>query len=57
MDEKLEQAFREYVEKAKKLPPQKEKMRTRREERGSLFQIIKTKEQAERFMKQLRALQ
>jgi hypothetical protein len=57
MDEKLEQAIKEYMEKARKLPPTKEKVRIRSEERGSLHQIIKTKEQAERFMKQLRALQ
>lgn len=57
MDEKLEQAMKELMEKAKKLPPSKEGRITRADrERSSLHQIIKTKEQADRFMKQLRSL-
>jgi hypothetical protein len=56
MDEKLEQAIKELTEKAK-LTGKKSKPSRWDKEYSSLHQIIKTKEQAERFMKQLHALQ
>jgi hypothetical protein len=56
MDEKLEQAMKELTEKAQKLKGKVSKPSREDRDRSSLHKIIKTKEQADRFMKHLRSL-
>ena len=55
MDEKLAAKVKELIERAEKYGKPSEKTRTKARDRDSLSQFIKTKEQADLFMKLLRS--